>query len=74
MPKVGEIYHRYMLRCRMANAVDFDDMLYYTYFLLLRSAAQSLNGACGRRKPRRERAISPNDNDRSDRRHAYASA
>ena len=34
MPKVGEIYHRYMLRCRMANAVDFDDMLYYTYFLL----------------------------------------
>lgn len=34
MPKMGEIYHRYMLRCRMANAVDFDDMLYYTYFLL----------------------------------------
>lgn len=33
MPKVGELYRRYVQRCRMANALDFDDMLFYTYLL-----------------------------------------
>ena len=33
MPKVGEIYRMYAQRCRMANAVDFDDMLTLTYTL-----------------------------------------
>lgn len=34
MPKLYEIYRLYVQRCRMANAVDFDDMLMLTYFLL----------------------------------------
>ena len=33
MPKLHEVYHRYVQRCRIANAVDFDDMLMYTYVL-----------------------------------------
>ena len=31
--KTGEIYRRYWNRCRQANAMDFDDLLFYTYFL-----------------------------------------
>lgn len=34
MPKIGEVYRLYTQRCRMANAIDFDDMLMYTYILL----------------------------------------
>ena len=33
MPKVGEIYQMYARRCRIANAIDFDDMLLFTYTL-----------------------------------------
>lgn len=33
MPKVGEIYRLYAQRCLIANAVDFDDMLLFTYML-----------------------------------------
>ena len=31
--QTGEIYHRYWNRCRQANAMDFDDLLFYTYLL-----------------------------------------
>ncbi len=33
MPKLGEIYRRYAQRSLLANAVDFDDMLLFTYIL-----------------------------------------
>ena len=33
-PLLGEIYEKYMKRCRRANAMDFDDILVYMYFLL----------------------------------------
>ncbi len=33
MPLVHEVYARYMQRCRQANAMDFDDLLVYTYRL-----------------------------------------
>lgn len=33
MPQVGEVYKRYELRCRQANAMDFDDLLLYTNIL-----------------------------------------
>ena len=32
-PLVAEIYKRYALRCRQANAMDFDDLLVQTYLL-----------------------------------------
>lgn len=35
-PKLGDIYELYMKRCRGANALDFDDILVYTYFLMER--------------------------------------
>ena len=33
MPKTGQIYALYAARCKAANAVDFDDMLLFTYKL-----------------------------------------
>ena len=33
MPAIGEIYLRYFNRCRQANAMDFDDLLLYTWIL-----------------------------------------
>lgn len=33
MPAVFEIYRRYWERCRQADAMDFDDLLLYTYIL-----------------------------------------
>ncbi len=33
MPKLGQIYAMYAARCKSANAVDFDDMLLFTYKL-----------------------------------------
>ena len=33
IPSTGEIYQRYMNRCRQADAMDFDDILVYTYSL-----------------------------------------
>ena len=33
MPNVGDIYVEYVSRCRKANAMDFDDLLVYTYML-----------------------------------------
>lgn len=33
MSKLHEVYRRYVQRCRTTNAVDFDDMLMYTYIL-----------------------------------------
>ena len=33
-PMVGEIYSKYWSRCRAANAMDFDDILFYTNILL----------------------------------------
>ena len=34
IPSTYEIYKRYDERCRLANAMDFDDLLYYTNVLL----------------------------------------
>ena len=33
IPQTGEVYKRYMNRCRQADAMDFDDILVYTYQL-----------------------------------------
>lgn len=33
MPYIREIYSRYMQRCKMSDAMDFDDLLYFTYLL-----------------------------------------
>lgn len=33
IPATGEIYRRYWARCRQADAMDFDDILVYTYLL-----------------------------------------
>ena len=33
IPQTGEIYKRYWTRCRQADALDFDDILVYTYLL-----------------------------------------
>ena len=33
-PQISHIYIRYAERCRQANAMDFDDLLVYTYVLL----------------------------------------
>ncbi len=33
IPATGEIYKRYWARCRQADAMDFDDILVYTYLL-----------------------------------------
>lgn len=33
IPLTGEIYKRYVARCRQADAMDFDDLLLYTYLL-----------------------------------------
>ena len=33
MPKLAEIYQEYFERCRQADAMDFDDLLLYTYML-----------------------------------------
>lgn len=35
LPKLGWIYKLYEQRCRQANAIDFDDMLLYTYLLFV---------------------------------------
>ena len=34
MPAIGEIYRRYWERCRQSDAMDFDDLLIYTWMLL----------------------------------------
>ncbi|MCR4920133.1 MAG: UvrD-helicase domain-containing protein [Bacteroidaceae bacterium] len=34
MERLGEIYRTYQMRCRQANAMDFDDLLLYTWQLL----------------------------------------
>lgn len=34
MPLTGKIYREYAMRCRTANAMDFDDMLLFTHALL----------------------------------------
>ena len=33
MPAIRDIYHRYWDRCRQADAMDFDDVLFYTFIL-----------------------------------------
>lgn len=33
MPALRDVYSRYWERCRQANAMDFDDLLFYTYRL-----------------------------------------
>ncbi|MBP1614437.1 MAG: putative helicase [Bacteroidetes bacterium] len=33
MPAIRDIYRRYWERCRQAGAMDFDDLLFYTYIL-----------------------------------------
>ncbi len=33
IPETGTIYLRYWNRCKQANAMDFDDLLFYTYLL-----------------------------------------
>ena len=34
-PKIKKIYFDYINKCRLSNAMDFDDILYYTYNMLL---------------------------------------
>ena len=34
IPATGQVYQRYWQRCRQADALDFDDILVYTYLLL----------------------------------------
>lgn len=41
MPLVGDIYKKYWERCRQADAMDFDDLLLYT-FLLFRDCPEVL--------------------------------
>lgn len=36
MPALGEVYLRYMQRCKLSDAMDFDDLLLYTYYLFER--------------------------------------
>ncbi len=36
-PLISEIYSRYIARCKQANAMDFDDLLVYTYKLFEKS-------------------------------------
>ena len=33
IPETGNIYKQYFLRCKQSNAMDFDDLLLYTYVL-----------------------------------------
>lgn len=33
VPALRDIYHRYWERCRQADAMDFDDLLFYTFLL-----------------------------------------
>lgn len=33
VPAMAQIYQQYMNRCRLSNAMDFDDLLLYTYYL-----------------------------------------
>lgn len=42
MPAIRDIYRRYWDRCRQAGAMDFDDLLFYT-FLLFRDHPEILN-------------------------------
>ena len=35
MPGIAKIYREYVQRCRLANAMDFDDLLVYTYRLFI---------------------------------------
>lgn len=35
MPEIAKIYREYVQRCRLANAMDFDDLLVYTYRLFI---------------------------------------
>lgn len=37
MPETGKLYVQYCARCRQANAMDFDDLLVYTYKLFAES-------------------------------------
>lgn len=41
MPAIRDIYQRYWERCRQADAMDFDDLLFYT-FLLFRDHPEAL--------------------------------
>lgn len=35
MPEIAKIYSEYVQRCKLANAMDFDDLLVYTYRLFV---------------------------------------
>lgn len=35
MPEIAKIYREYVQRCKLANAMDFDDLLVYTYRLFV---------------------------------------
>ncbi len=35
MPRIHEVYREYMKRCKLSNAMDFDDLLMMTYLLFL---------------------------------------
>lgn len=39
MPAIAEVYLRYMQRCRLSDAMDFDDLLLYTYYLFDKNPA-----------------------------------
>lgn len=45
VPAVRDIYHRYWERCRQAGAMDFDDLLVYT-FVLFRDFPEVLSRYC----------------------------
>ena len=44
MPAIRDIYARYWERCRQSGAMDFDDLLVYTY-LLFRAKIKKFSGA-----------------------------
>ncbi len=49
MPAVGHIYQKYVNRCRQANSMDFDDILFYT-FELFKNHPEILNKYASRFK------------------------
>lgn len=44
MPAIRDIYDRYWERCRQADAMDFDDLLFYTfcYFITIPKCWQGI--------------------------------
>ena len=43
MPALRDIYRRYWERCRQADAMDFDDLLFYTFLLFIRMCLPAIS-------------------------------